>query len=71
MLALVKFQIVEQPEGLGFLVVANDAEVLADADVVVNAPVVEIAQPFAPDELPVGHHEKSCAMIEVVDKCFV
>ncbi len=55
MLVFAYSQVVEQPVRSGLLSVAYDTEVLSYTDVVVNASCVQIAQPFAPDELTVCH----------------
>lgn len=57
MLTLTKFQVVEQPARPRFLAVSEDTEVLAYPDVLVDASCVQIARPFAPDELTVCHQK--------------
>ena len=55
MFALTHSQVVEQPVRPGLLPVAYDMEVLAYPDMIVDASCVQIAQPFASDELTVCH----------------
>lgn len=55
MLSFAQSHIVEQPERSGLLAVPHDLEVLPYSDVIVDAHGIEVFQPLASDELPVGH----------------
>ena len=55
MFAFTQFQVVEQPVGPCFLAMPVHTEVLSYPDMVVNASCVQIAQPFASNELTVSH----------------
>ena len=55
MLPFAQSHIVEQPERSGLLAVPHDLEVLPYSDVIVDAHGIEVFQPLASDELPVGH----------------
>ena len=55
MFASTQFQVVEQPAGPCFLAMPVHTEVLSYPDMVVNASCVQIAQPFASNELTVSH----------------
>ena len=54
MLSFAQSHIVEQPERSGLLAVPHDLEVLSYSDVIVDAHDIEVFQPLASDELPVG-----------------
>ena len=55
MLSFAQSHIVEQAERSGLLAVPHDLEVLPYYDVIVDAHGIEVFQPLASDELPVGH----------------
>ena len=55
MLTLTQFQVAEQPERPRLSAMPEDTEVLSYSDMVMDASCVQIAQPFAPDELSVCH----------------